>query len=153
MMTAAVEAWDDVLSELRPMLPHHYAELALDQDKVPLDPQWHVYAERNARGELVVVVLREAGAAIGYYWGFIAPGLHYASCLTCTMDIFYVHPGYRNGRAGMVLFQAVERELRRRGVQRWFVGTKLHADCGALFKRLGFEPIETYHSKWLGEGN
>lgn len=151
MMTAAPEPWRAVIDELRPMLPLHWRELALDQDRVPLDPQWHVYARRDADGTLLCVVLREAGRAIGYFWGFIAPGLHYAGCLTCTMDIFYVHPDHRTGRGGAILFRAVEAELRRRGVQRWFVGTKLHRDCSALFARLGFVPVETYHSKWLAD--
>ena len=150
MMTAAVEPWRPTIDELRPMLPLHWRELALDQNRVPLDPQWHVYDQRDRAGELMLVVLRRDGAAIGCYWGFVAPGLHYATCLTATMDIFYVLPEHRDGRGGMVLFAAVERELRRRGVQRWFVGTKLHADCGALFKRLGFAPVETYYSKWTG---
>jgi N-acetylglutamate synthase-like GNAT family acetyltransferase len=66
------------------------------------------------------------------------------------MDIFFVHPEHRRGRNGTILFQAVEKELRRRGVQRWFVGTKLHSDASPLFKRLGFIPVEQYHSKWLG---
>ena len=73
-----------------PLLPLHWEMLALDRDKVPLAPQWHVYDERDARGELHIVVLRQDGRIIGYYWGFIAPGLHYASCLTATMDIFFV---------------------------------------------------------------
>jgi GNAT superfamily N-acetyltransferase len=66
------------------------------------------------------------------------------------MDIFYVHPEHRRGRGGIVLFEAVERELCRRGVQRWLVGCKVHRDCSVLFRRLGFALIETYHSKWLG---
>lgn len=149
MITAGPEPWHPTIDEIKPMLPLHWEELALNKDKVPLAPQWHVYDQRDDAGELQIVVLREDGRIIGYYWGFIAPGLHYASCLTATMDIFYIHPEHRQGRNGTILFQAVERELRRRGVQRWFVGTKLHKDCSALFKRRGFEPVETYHSKWL----
>lgn len=151
MMTAAPEPWHPTLQELLPMLPMHYEELALDQNRVPLVPMWEVYDRRNEAGELLLVVLRHDGRAVGYYWGFIAPGLHYATCLTGTMDIFYVHPEFRNGHAGAILFAAVEKELRRRGVHRWFVGAKLHRDCSPLFKRLGFTPIETYHSKWLGD--
>jgi N-acetylglutamate synthase-like GNAT family acetyltransferase len=151
MITAAVEPWRPTLDEMLPLLPLHWEELALDKDKVPLMPQWLVYDERDAKGELQIVVLREDGRIIGYYWGLISPGLHYASCLTANMDIFFVHPEHRKGRNGIILFQAVERDLRRRGVQRWFVGTKLHRDCSALFRRLGFEPIEIHHSKWLGD--
>jgi GNAT superfamily N-acetyltransferase len=151
VITAGPEPWRPTIDEMLPLLPLHWEELALDKDKVPLDPQWHVYDEREARGEFHIVVLRDGGHIIGYYWGFIAPGLHYATCLTATMDIFFVHPEHRRGRNGIILFQAVEKELRRRGVQRWCVGAKLHNDASPLFKRLGFAPIEMYHAKWLGD--
>ncbi len=45
---------------------------------------------------------------------------------------------------------AVEREYRRRGVNRSFVGEKLHRPCGRLYKAFGYEAIETHYSKWWG---
>lgn len=150
MITCHVESFEQRLDELKVLLPLHYRELALNQDKVPLSPQYHVYIERERAGSLLFVTLRDAGALVGYFIGFIAPGLHYSTCLTCTMDIFYVHPEKRTGSAGVRLFRFVEAELMRRGVQRWFMGSKIHADASALFKRIGAVPVETYYSKWLG---
>lgn len=151
MITCHIESFTERLPELQKLLPEHYKELALNQDKVPLDPQYEVYMEREKQGGLLFVTLREAGELVGYFIGFIAPGLHYRTCLTCTMDIFYVRQDKRRGSAGVRLFRFVERELRRRGVQRWFMGSKVHADASALFKRIGASPVETYFSKWLGE--
>lgn len=151
MITAAVESLTERLSELMPLLPLHYEELALNKDKVPLDPQYGVYLERDAQGGVLFVTLRDAGELVGYFVGFIAPGLHYQTCLTCTMDIFYLREDKRGGRGGVKLFKFVEQELRRRGVQRFFVGSKCHKDASWLFEYLGFEPVETYYSKWLGE--
>ena len=51
----------------------------------------------------------------------------------------------------MLLFTEVEKELRRRGVQRWFMGSKMHKDASYLFEKIGAAPVETYYSKWLGE--
>lgn len=151
MITAHVESFEERLSELQALLPIHYAELALNQDKVPLSPQYGIYIQRERQGELIFVTLREAGELIGYFIGFVAPGLHYSTCLMCTMDIFYVHKDKRTGSAGIRLFRFVEAELKRRGVQRWLMGSKIHADASALFKRIGAAPIETYYSKWLGD--
>lgn len=151
MITAHVESLTERLPDLMPLLPLHYQELALNQDKVPLDPQYETYLERDRAGQVVLVTLRDAGEMIGYFIGFVAPGLHYRTCLTCTMDIFYVHPDKRGGRAGLILFKAVEQELKRRGVQRWFVGSKCHMDASWLFERIGFERVEVYYSKWVGE--
>lgn len=150
MITAHIESFEEMLPELQTLLPLHYEELALNKDTVPLSPQYDIYIARERAGELLFVTLRQAGELVGYFIGFIAPGLHYSTCLTCTMDIFYVHPDKRTGSAGVRLFRFVEAELRRRGVQRWFMGSKIHADASALFKRIGAAPVETYFSKWLG---
>lgn len=151
-LTTQIESFEERLAELQRLLPLHYQELALNQDKVPLAPQYSIYIARERNGELLFVTLRDLGELVGYFIGFIAPGLHYRTCLTCTMDIFYVHPDRRaQGLPGVRLFRAVEKELRRRGVQRWFVGSKCKADASALFEFLAFEKVEIYYSKWLGD--
>lgn len=151
MITLITESLAHTLPELRALLPLHYEELALNKDRVPLDPQYDVYLERERKGQLLLVVGRDAGEVVCYFIGFIAPGLHYQTCLTCTMDIFYVRKDKRTGTAGVRLFRFVEAELKKRGVQRWFMGSKVQADASALFQRIGAEPVETYYSKWIGE--
>ena len=160
MITAHVEHLTDNLEELKPFFDPHWQELALNQDKVPLDPQYEVYLERDARGEVLCVVLREAGRIVAYFVGFVAPGLHYRTCLTLQMDIFWLHPDHRAGDSldaverdmlCMQLFDAVETEGRRRGVQRAFYGSKLHKDAAALFAGRHMVEIERYYSAWWGE--
>ena len=150
MITCQVEPFPRFLEEVKPILPIHWEELALNKDKVPLDPQYDVYLARDARGEVIAVTAREDAKLIGYFVGFIAPGLHYKTCLTCTMDIFYVLPDHRGGNTGWYLFKTAEGELKRRGVQRLFVGSKLHKDASWLFEKLGYEEVERYYSAWLG---
>lgn len=135
------------------ILDEHWQSLALNQDKVPLDPQWDVYYQRESQGELLIMGLyAENDELAGYFIGFIAPGLHYSTCLTCTMDIFFIREKFRgNLMLARKLFRSVELELRSRGVSRWFVGTKLHKDVGRLFEALRFTPVEMYYSKWLGD--
>jgi GNAT superfamily N-acetyltransferase len=151
MITFAVESLEESIPYLQFLLHEHYKELALNQDKVPLDPRYDIYINREQAGELIFVAARDAGQIVGYFIGFIQPGLHYATCLTCNMDIFYINKELRNGRLGVKLFRFVEKELKRRGVDRWFVGSKLHADASPLFKYLKFEPVETFYTKWLGD--
>lgn len=151
MITCHVESFMERLPELKVLLPLHYEELALNKDHVPLSPQYDLYEIYEREGKLLFVTLREAGELVGYFIGTIAPGLHYSTCLTCIMDIFYVRKDKRTGSAGVRLFRFVEKELRRRSVQRWFMGSKIHADASALFKRIGAKPVEVFYSKWLGE--
>lgn len=151
MLTASVENWDVILPELKTLLPAHWEELALNKEHVPLDPQYDVYNERNRRGELMFIGVRSAGQLVGYFVGFVAPGLHYQTCLTCTMDVFYIWPEYRGQHGGQILFRAVEKECRRRGVNRIFVGSKMHKDASWLFQKMGYTEVERYYSMWLGD--
>lgn len=151
MITAHVESFEQNLEYLKPLLPIHYKELALDQDKVPLSPQFNKYVAAEQRGELIFVTLRKAGQMVGYFIGFIAPGLHYSTCLTCNMDIFYVLPDHRGSGTGFQLFKFVEQQLKKRGVDRMFVGSKMHKDASWLFEKLNYTPVETYYSAWLGD--
>ncbi len=151
MITCHIESGKKILPELMSLLPLHYEELALNKEEVKLSPQFDLYEQYEREGRLLVVTLRELGEIVGYYVGLVAPGLHYSTCLTCITDIFYIRKDKRNGSAGVRLFRYIEKELRRRGVQRWFMGSKVHADASALFKRIGAEPVETYYSKWMGD--
>jgi GNAT superfamily N-acetyltransferase len=151
MITAQVEPYMDCLPELMACYDHHWKELALNKDKVPLAPQYDIYEARDDAGQLLLVTLREAGRLVGYFIGFIAPGLHYKTCLTLTMDIFWTHPDVRGGFAGVKLFRAVEKDARRRGVHRIFYGSKMHKDASRLFEFLKMEPVEMYYTKWIGD--
>lgn len=151
MLTAHVENYADVIEELKPLYPAHWEELALNKEHVPLAPMYEVYDAKDAAGEIMLVTLRSAGKLAGYFIGFIGPSLHYRTCVTLNLDIFRVLPEYRDGTAGLKLFKAAQAEAKRRAVQRMIVGSKCHKDASALFQRLGYEPLETFYSCWLGD--
>lgn len=151
MITAHIESYHDCLEEMQQLYPAHYEALALNKDKVPLDPAYEVYFQKDSVGEILCATLRDAGHMVGYFVGFVGPSLHYRTCLTLQMDIFWVSPEARGYMAGVKLFRCVELEAKRRGVQRVFYGSKEHADASALFKRLGCDKVETYYMKWIGE--
>lgn len=149
MLTAAPESWATLIEEMKPMLPDHYAELALNQDRVPMSPQYHVYDERDAQGMVMAIALRDSGELVGYFIGFVAPGLHYSTCLTLQLDIFWIHPDHRGQKGGVMLFKAMEAEAKRRGVQRLFVGSKTQVPADFLFEKLGYVKVESVYSAML----
>ncbi|MCP1173798.1 hypothetical protein [Ralstonia chuxiongensis] len=150
MITFAIEKFTDFYGEALPLLHEHYAEISTHKDhEVSLEPMVEIYQSREAEGALLVIVGREEGQIVAYMLCFIAPGLHYRSCLTCTPDIFYVDADKRTGMTGVRMFRFIEKELKRRGVKRWAVGSKVQHDASALFRFIGFEPVETTYEKWL----
>lgn len=149
MITATVESFAANRDRLAALFPLHYEKLALDRGAVPLDPNYEAYNRLEAGGNLMLVVLRDRGRIVGYWSAVIEPGLHYRTCLTAHMDMWNVLPGYENGVAPMILMRAVEREYRRRGVGRSFVGEKNHRPCGRLYTAFGYAPVETHYSKLI----
>ena len=150
MITFSVEPFSDCYEEAIPLLEQHYQEISAHKAHgFDLKPQIHAYKARETDGTLMTVVGREGGEIVAYLSCFIAPGLHYETCLTCLPDIFYVRPDKRLGMCGVRLFKFVEKELKRRGVKLWFVGSKVAHDVTPLFRFMDFSPVETTHAKWL----
>jgi GNAT superfamily N-acetyltransferase len=153
MITAQIEELDaETLNEARPLLPSHYDELSEHkQAGIPLDPQFDLYLARAAVGQVIYVTLRERGALIGYLVSFVAPGMHYQGCLTCTTDIFYVTPDLRGLHGGALLFDAWNKECARRGVNLMQIGIKTrHAKyAGPLLEAAGFKATELMFWQFL----
>lgn len=150
MITYAIESFEEILDELKVILPVHYEELSLHKDAgFELDPQYEEYIRRERLGAMVFVTMRELGELVGYFIGFIAPGLHYKTCLTCHLDIFYLRKDKRGGWDGTKLFRFTEKELKRRGVNYWVVSSKVKQDASSLFEFLKFEPVEKIYGKWI----
>lgn len=148
MITAQVESFTDGIEELKPILPLHHAELAIDPIEIPLDPKWDLYRQRDAAGQILYITLRKQGALMGYFIGFLVESLHNDLRL-CVQDIHYVLKSERRHGAGSILFNAVEAELKRRGKFRWIVAEKVHMAGGDFFEKHGFTHIERSYWKMV----
>lgn len=137
--------------EYEARMREHWEQLALNRDRVALDPIWKAYERMEAEGRLFIMAARKNGALAGYFVGFLGPHLHYAQLFQLHCDVFYVYPEYRRGTLGVRLFRTVEIEARRRGVRQILCATKLHDDSSALLRRLGYRAIETNHALWIGD--
>jgi GNAT superfamily N-acetyltransferase len=144
------EPWSDALrDEVWPLLQHHWDEVALDKDTVPLDPIWEAYAALDNAKLLVITTARAGDLLVGYCTHFIVPNLHYRSLKLADNDIFWLDPEYRRGGVGIKLMQAAERNVRELGCNKITMKEKLHVPLGRLFEFLGYRTIEKLHAKTL----
>lgn len=149
-MKFARETWADCVDELRPMFVRHWEEIALQKDKVPLDPCYERYEEMDALGALNITTARLDGELVGYMIAVVSPHLHYNSTVMAFHDIYYMKPEHRRGWNGVRLFRAAEQNLKDAGAEQFFVGHKVGLDLGPIFKRLGYSHVETTYAKWIG---
>ncbi len=155
MITAQIEDLNEVtLEEIKALLPTHYDELSEHKlAGIPLDPQYELYLARAAAGQVTYVTLRNLGTLVGYLVSFVAPGMHYQTCLTATGDIFFVYPDARGLSAGELLFKTWLTECERRGVNLCQLGMKSrHAKyVRPILERMGFYEAEITFFKFIGK--
>ncbi|NVN11628.1 GNAT family N-acetyltransferase [Nguyenibacter vanlangensis] len=157
MTRYGVEAWSAVLLEMRSLWEAHFREVALEQERVPLDPDLETYARLEQAGALHVLTMREGRVLAGYLVALVWPHLHHRGTSHAFFDLYYVRPAYRRWTAGIRLFREAERTLAARGVRRMIAGTKIHVaptgrslDVGPIFRRLGWVEMERQFGKWIG---
>jgi hypothetical protein len=149
------EPFRNFAKELPPLFKQHWREIALNQDKVPLDPDWQRYFDYDLAGVLKCLTVRSNGILVGYVFMLVYPHLHYASTLCAVTDMFWLDPAYRRGLAGYRMLATMKKSLQDAGVKVVYANTKLHFEAdrgtiGKLFERLGFKPTETLYSIYLG---
>jgi GNAT superfamily N-acetyltransferase len=134
--------------EFMRVLPGHYDELCVTKE-FPFDPDWDAYDRMAAAGYLRTITVRNDSELIGYIAFFIQPHLHYKSCKVAYEDVYYLKPEYRKGRIGIKMFQYAESALKRIGVNRIIVHTKIHLDNSRLLEYLGYSWTDKVFSKVL----
>lgn len=147
MIKYELAEWEQFKEEVKPLLPLHWEEIALDKTTVPLDPDWDEYDSLAAKGRLHLLTVRNDGELVGYYVGIVRPHLHYKSTLMAFNDVMYIKPAYRQGMVGVKIFKEIERTLKERGVEKMFMNTKEHHNFGVILERLGYRKTETIYTK------
>lgn len=152
MISYRVESMDECLEDMRHLWMVHWDEIALDKDKIALEPDVDTFRALESAGALHIVVGRdEAGQVVGYHVSVVRRHLHYRSSLTAYVDMYFIHPEHRRGRVGIQLFLHAEKTLRELGVQRVYTGTKLHKDVGRLLEFMGHKETERLYTKFIGD--
>jgi GNAT superfamily N-acetyltransferase len=149
-MTVTYQTEDpaEFIEALKGVLPEHYDELCVTKD-FPLMPDYEAYGRLHVAGMLRCVTVREDNELIGYAIFIVHPHLHYRSCITAFEDIYFLKKEHRKGRVGIRLFQFTEDVLKKEGVHRIIMHTKIHMDNTRLFEYLGYKLTDKLFTKIL----
>jgi GNAT superfamily N-acetyltransferase len=143
------EKWKHLWNEGQALFQLHYDELALHKDVMPMGLDNNFYAGLELRNFLLVVTARRDSKLIGYFVGIvIAHHPHNKDAgKVATTDMFYIAPEERKGGAGAKLLIAAESEMRRHGVKKATISTKIKFENGALLDALGWEKTDIVRQK------
>lgn len=140
-----------VEDEVKPLLNSHWEEIALNKDKIKLNPDWEAYEALEHQGKLKIFTARDDGQLVGYFVVIVGTNLHYKDHLFASNDIIYLSPNHRKGFTGIKLVKFAEKCLKDDGVSVLTINTKVHQPFDKLMDFLKFRKIERVYSKYLGE--
>ncbi len=101
----------DVIEEVQPLLERHFAELARNQDRITLNPDWARYAATEQNKALLVFTARDKGELVGYAAFIVGSHLHYRDLTVASNDVLWLAPAHRVGRTGVRLIRFCEQML------------------------------------------
>lgn len=148
----AHESLTQVRREIEPLLKQHWEEIALNKEKIKLNPDWKQYGRLDAMNALRFYTARSDGKLVGYFVVIINKNMHYQDHLFATNDIIFLAESHRKGTAGIKLIKYAEEKLRAEGVSVMVINTKEHQSFDKVLERLEFNLTEKVYSKcFLGD--
>ena len=130
----------------------HWEEIALNKEKIKLNPDWEKYKSLEELGALKIFTARDdVNKLVGYFVVIVGANLHYKDHIFAENDIIYLHKDYRKGFTGVKLIKFAEKCLKDDGVSVLKINTKVHQPFDKLVNYLGFGLIERVYTKYLGD--
>lgn len=131
----------------RQAIPHmqaHWREIALYQDRFPLNPDWDRAIALEKSGQLAAYTARDAGNYMqGYAVFIIGPHAHYRDCICANADLFYLNPEFRQGTAAVRFLRFCDAHLAAsHGVHRVIHRVKAAHDWSPILEHMGYAESE-----------
>ena len=140
-----------VVEDIKPLLKEHWEEIALNREKIKLNPDWDTYEDLEHQGKLKVFTARQDGSLVGYFVVIVSHHIHYKDHLFASNDIIYLSPEHRKGFTGVKLIKFAEKHLKNDGVSVMVINSKDHKPFHSLMEFLKFKPVERLYSKYIGD--
>ena len=150
MITFHVERMADMIAEAAPLLEAHWEEIAHNQDKIKLNPDYKQYEIMETMGMLHIVTARDEGRLVGYCITFLVRHLHYSDHVYAMNDILYVRPENRRGSVGARLIHFTEERLAELGCSVTNYHIKPEHDFSPLLIKQGYKLTEYQYGKYIG---
>lgn len=151
MITYQRETLEESLSEIELLLEAHWKEVAVNKDKIFLNPDFDIYKRMENSGNLAIYTARATGSLIGYFVVVLGVNPHYKDHIFATNDVIYLDPAFRKSMVGSTLITYAEESLKDDGVSVLAINTKTHVPFDNTLKRLDFNHVENVYMKFIGE--
>ena len=137
-------------SECSDLIREHWEEIAVNKDKIKLNPDWDFYHALEEQDKLRIFTARDEGNLVGYFVTILSYNPHYKDHLFAVNDVLFLSKEYRKGFAGVRLVKFAEKCLKEDGVSVLSINTKVHQPFDQMMDYLNYNLQERVYTKFLG---
>ena len=144
---------EQFLKEAEQLLQTHWEELALNKDRVKLNPDVAKYSMLQELGMLYnIVVYNKEDEIVGYSVILSQPHVHYKDSVYASVDVIYVDPKHRNSSLGARLLLETEKVAKAKGAHVLIHHAKPYVPMIIKpLEKLGYSLYEHIYGKYIGE--
>jgi GNAT superfamily N-acetyltransferase len=146
-----IEKLEKVRNDIDPLLQLHWEEIAMDRDKIPLDPDWEAYEALERAGGLVILTVRVNEELIGYAFWYVRKHLHYKQTKWAYNDVIFLKKEHRKQGLGGHLIRVCEEVLKEMGVDKIQWHVKATNDWTKVLEKMGYQMEDYVVGKYVGE--
>jgi len=140
-----------VMDSLGDLYQQHYEEVYGGTNPYPLDINWDQYRKLDEIGMGMGLFAYYDGIVVGYSINVLTPTLHSRHVVSCTNDVLYVDPIFRDTSLGLRLIKQTEEEAKRKRARAmvWYAPTDSTLEKILIKKK--YKEWETVFTKDLGD--
>lgn len=150
-MQFSIENYSDVLTDIKPLLEHHWFEVAAHKEIYDLNPDWELYERMAKQNVLRIFTCRINNQIVGYSIYMVSRHHHYKQSIVARNDITFLIESERKGNIGYKLLKFAIENLTKEA-DRIIFNVKVYKDFGNILERLGFQKFEIVYDKVIKNG-
>lgn len=146
-----VEKLFPVMDSLGDLYQQHYEEVYGGENPYPLDINWDQYRKLDEIGMGLGLFAYYENIVVGYSINIITPTLHSRNVISCTNDVLYVDPLFRDTPLGLRLIKRTEEAAKQRGATAMIWYAPNNSSLEKILYKKKYREWETVYTKDLGD--
>jgi len=143
------ETFDQVITDILPLLVEHYHDAPLNHKELKLDADFIRYKEMMDNKQVRIFTARDNGRLVGYSAWNIGSSPHFKGVVYAISELIFVVKDYRKGWIPYNILKNTLPKLAELGVGRISVGDGNNKSLRVFLKRLGLTKSEERYEKCL----
>lgn len=136
--------------ELADLYKDNFEEVYGSNLPYPLDVNWGQFEKMDELGLGLGLYAYYEGVIVGYSINILTPSLHSKNVVSCTNDVLYVDPIFRDTSLGLRLIKETEEAAKERGADVMFWFAPIDSPLDKILQRKKYKRWDTIYSKDLG---